>query len=177
MENNVDSFISKLVEKARQMDLPYISHYDNLITQYESTRNCSKILRNNFYDSTSTKLQNSFETDPECKLAVYLSNNPDLKKPEYGNIPEFERIKITRYRCGSHYLEIEKGRFQRKNREDRLCPCGRVQTLHHVILDCPLVDRHRLPEINSPYDFFQLDAKIICEFLLNGERRLGVQKS
>ena len=45
------------------------------------------------------------------------------------------------------------------------------------MLDCPLVDRHRLPDINSPYEFFQLDAKIIFEFLVNGERRLGFQRS
>ena len=36
------------------------------------------------------------------------------------DIPEFERVLITRYRCGSHNLKIEKGRYDRIERNMRL---------------------------------------------------------
>ena len=54
--------------------------------------------------------------------------NPDLSVPDALDITEFERSKITRYRCGAHNLEIEKGRFQRKVRDERLCKYAEVPT-------------------------------------------------
>ena len=45
------------------------------------------------------------------------------------DITEFERVLITRYRCGSHNLKIEKGRYDRIERNMRLCICQSVQTL------------------------------------------------
>ena len=175
MENNEESYITKLVTKARQLDLSYINYYDHLVTHYTSPENCVKVLRKDIQESLKHKFQNSFEADAENKLGAYLLVNPELNCPEIGNIPEFERIKITRYRCGAHYLEIEKGRFQRKNREDRLCMCGDVQTLSHVILDCPLVTR--IPQATSLKEFFKLDTRIISDFLTSCEKRLKIQRS
>ena len=90
------------------------------------------------------------------------------------NIPEFERIIVTRYRCGSHYLEIEKGRYQRKQRDDRLCLCQEnVQTMHHIVLHCPLLDT--LPDIISLSDFFQLDTRTITRYLKHCENVLHIR--
>ena len=41
----------------------------------------------------------------------------DLSRPDLLDVPEFERAKITRYRCGAHYLEIEKGTIEGKKNE------------------------------------------------------------
>ena len=64
-------------------------------------------------------------------LGVYYSINSELNQYLVDDIPEFERVVITRYRCGSHDLKIEK-----TDREIRLCVCQQVQTLEHVVLVC-----------------------------------------
>ena len=47
-------------------------------------------------------------------------------------------------RLSSHNLHIETERWARLNREDRLCPCGAIQTESHALFDCPLsVDLRR----------------------------------
>ena len=92
--------------------------------------------------------------DGESKLGVYRQINPNLKPFTTDQpIPEFERINITRYRTGSHNLQIEKGRHNRTSREDRLCICQTgIQTLNHVIFLCPLTKR--LPDISNLHEFF-----------------------
>ena len=55
---------------------------------------------------------------------------------------EFERILVSRYRCGSHNLRVESGRLCNPKipRENRICICGLdIQTLHHCLFDCPLL--------------------------------------
>ena len=172
IESKNESYLSKLVSTARSINLPYLLHYEKLVTQYGSPENCLKTLHNEFYQTWHAKISNAV-TDAESKLGVYKSINVDLLCPDTGKIPEFERIVITRYRCGSHYLQIEKGRFQGKKREDRLCSCQEVQTLHHVIFHCPLVNR--IPQITTISDFFQLDCRFITSFLKNCEKILHIK--
>ena len=63
-----------------------------------------------------------------------------LSTPEYINKTMFEtdRLLLTRFRCGSHSLLIEKGRYSKIPRDERLCSCRRgVQTIIHCFNDCP----------------------------------------
>ena len=67
--------------------------------------------------------------------------NPDLVSwiPTPQLILEFERKLITRYRTGSHSLNIEVMRYSGTKRSDRLCLCKLgVQTIWHIFMDCPL---------------------------------------
>ena len=49
------------------------------------------------------------------------------------------RIPLTRFRTGSHSLNIELGRYSAISQENRLCKCNRdVQTILHILRDCPL---------------------------------------
>ena len=82
-------------------------------------------------------MNNSLNNDRDSKLGVYCSINSELKPYLDDDIPEFGRVVITRYRCGSHDLNIEKGRHEKVDRETRLCVCKNVQTLEHVVLECP----------------------------------------
>ena len=59
------------------------------------------------------------------------------------------RISYTQFRISAHRLAIETGRWNRRGRgrlpiEERLCPCGAVQTELHVFEDCPLTREIRL---------------------------------
>ena len=64
------------------------------------------------------------------------SINPSLSlHPLYNTcIPEHERIATTRLRLSSHSLAVEKGRWSRIPREERLCSCGEgVHDEAHVL--------------------------------------------
>ena len=69
--------------------------------------------------------------------------NPDLSKPANINLFEIDRIRVTRYRVGSHNLKIETGRMSNPvvPREDRLCSCRMdIQSLKHCVTNCPLLE-------------------------------------
>ena len=59
------------------------------------------------------------------------------------SIPDRDRVFATRLILSSHKLAIETGRWSHIPREDRLCPCGLIQTEEYVICHCPLSDHIR----------------------------------
>ena len=176
LQENNTSYLNRLVTLARHRELPYIGYYDSLVNEYVSATNCVTSLHNAIRDKWSTKINNAFSNDSDSRLGVYKLITPDLVPVKHENIPEFERIVVTRYRCGSHYLEIEKGRMQQRDREQRLCICNRneIQTLHHVIFKCHLTER--LPNITSLKEFFELGSSEIVNFLKNCEKTLHIRR-
>ena len=122
---------------------------------YSSPTECRTVLENSFRDKWSKKLVDARQKDADSRLGVYFLVNPNLIAAKTNHIPEFERILITRYCCGSHYLAIEKDRMQGRDRENRLCSCRKVQTLHHIIFECPLVDKPI--QVTSLNEFFDLN--------------------
>ena len=69
------------------------------------------------------------------------------------NVFESHRVAFTRFRVSSHSLAVETGRWNRRGRgrlpvEERLCPCGEIQTEEHVVNSCPL-SQH----IRDEYEF------------------------
>ena len=83
--------------------------------------------------------------DRDSRLGTYIQVNPSLSTPVYINAVMFEtdRIILTRFRCGSHSLAIEKGRYSNTPCDERLCSCGEVQTIIHCFTACP-VTQHLL---------------------------------
>ena len=90
-----------------------------------------------------TKIMNSNSN----RLIFYKSINPifDIHDiyTKNCNVNEIQRVSWTRLRLSAHSLAIEKGRWNRRGRgrlpvEERLCPCGQVQTEAHVIENCIL---------------------------------------
>ena len=78
--------------------------------------------------------------------------NPDLTVDvcyaKGNNVSERHRIAYSQFRLSGHKLAIESGRWNRRGRgrlpvEERLCPCGSVQTELHVLESCPLTDNIR----------------------------------
>ena len=106
---------------------------------------CIVSKKNNFIEQIKGKFVTASTNDENSKLGTYMMINPTLSKPNYERKLEFQRVIITRYRTGSHNLRIEKDRkIPNSNREDRICLCNTgVQTIKHVLLDCPLLTECR----------------------------------
>ena len=64
------------------------------------------------------------------------------------------KYSLTRFRTSSHDLEIEKGRYNRIRREDRLCKLcnlNQIETEYHFLLICPFYRDLRLQYIKRYY--------------------------
>ena len=74
------------------------------------------------------------------KRKTYLEMNPLLIQPTAyisSVIKEYHRIEYTRFRLSSHNLQIERGRWSRTPREQRLCDCGNhIQDERHALFFC-----------------------------------------
>ena len=106
----------------------YVTYYKQLETTYHSSQNCTKMLKEKFSLRWSTKIMQELIVDPDSRLGTYKLINPQLKPCFMKNLPEFERIQITRFRTGSHKLYIERGLNPYIRRELRVCLCENVQT-------------------------------------------------
>ena len=65
---------------------------------------------------------------------------------------------MTRFRTGSHSLQIEIGRYSGTPRENKKCICNTgVQTIWHIFVDCPLTrDLLENYTINRIEDIFEI---------------------
>jgi hypothetical protein len=83
------------------------------------------------------------------KLRTYARLKEELGFEQYLNSPNIKgRRHMTRLRGGSNCLRIERGRWERKAVEERVClMCndGRVEDEEHFMLDCALYEDLRKP--------------------------------
>ena len=132
---------------------------------------CETILQNELKNNYKQKIQAAAAEDENSRLGAYLQVNPDLIKPIFQRKPEFNRVCISRYRCGSHNLMIEKGRFQPfVERNERVCKCNNgIQSLRHVVLMCPLLrnirDKYNVTDLQNGVmnEQFLMEMEIILE--------------
>ena len=86
-------------------------------------------------------------------------------------INELHRMAYTQFRISSHRLAVETGRWNRRGRgrlpmEERLCPCGAVQTEIHVLEDCPVTGEIRLTHgFNSWQDLSAMETDKVAKIL------------
>ena len=172
------SSLEKLLNKARNIRLPYIAQFENLLVKYDSAINCEVTLQSEFANKFSQQIKHAYYIDIDSKLGTYLQVNPDLIPPIYQNkMFELERIHITRIRTGSHNL-IETGGFSTPKvpRELRLCMCGNdIHTLRHVLLmDCVIVLHFMDSEtLHSVSEFFNWNH--IHEYIVMISKMLKVE--
>ena len=166
-----DHYITKLVRIGESTD--YIKYYRNLMNTHTDVKTCNDTLKRNFKDWFRDKFEKAAREDSDSKLGTYLMINPELESPEYNLKIEYQRVLITRYRTGSHNLRIEKDRrFPNSKREDRVCRCNMgVQTVRHVIMDCPLLQSSR-----QKHGIDNIQSGIANdEFLMEMECTLGIK--
>ncbi len=166
-------YISKLITTANANNVRYIMYYNNLQELYVDTTNCINVMKKEYETKFSQSFRDAFQSDENSRLGAYLHVNPSLTRPMYDNKLEFQRIRITRYRTGSHNLSIEKGRmYGNVAREQRLCACNMdVQSLKHVLLDCQLLN-----EIRMKYGVTDVEKGVMNDcFLVEMEHILGIK--
>ena len=91
-------------------------------------------------------LKQNISLSDSSRNITYKEMNPDLTVHDVytcrHGVREDHRISFSRFRLSAHWLAVEVGRWNRRGHgrlplEERLCPCGMVQTEDHVINECP----------------------------------------
>ena len=152
-------------------------YYTNLEATYTTPKECENTLSTEFRASNRAKIATKANNDPDSRLGVYMSVNPDLSSPTQSHgVLEFERVLLTRYRSGSHNLRIETGRLccPKIPRENRTCLCGLgVQSLRHCLFECILLE-----EVFQGVEYTTLEEAInspnIVNVLMDVERVLKI---
>ena len=93
-----DSSLSKLIQNAKLINLPYIKYYENLLSVYGTAVNCEKELRAHFTKLSIQRIENAYNNDIDSKLGAYFQVNPNYTTPSFVNMFEIERINIKRIR-------------------------------------------------------------------------------
>ena len=172
LDNNPEHPLKDLIDQGLAANLPYLKYYTNLQSIYTSPKNLEDVLTKEFRDSTATKIITKSNNDADSRLGVYLEINPNLEAPVHRHdVLEFERVLLTRYRCGSHNLMIEVGRLSNPKiaREDRLCEChSGIQSLRHCLFDCPL-----LQEIHQDYEYTTVEEAFNSPEIVNVLVKIG----
>ena len=174
-----DTKLAKLILRAKELNIRYIKYYVELEEMYKTTTNCMKTLSATYKNIWKERISDAYEEDCDSKLGSYLTVNPLLKNPNVNYTRrtfELERILVTRFRTGSHNLRIETGRFcyPKVERQARLCLCNEtVQTVTHVLINCPLLQHLRTREIDSVERYFEWDG--IYNFLITAVKVLKIE--
>ena len=152
MENNPESALCYFVRQAELLNIKYVKHYQQLESRYQSPDNCLESMQLEYQALWKSKFEKS-RNDVDSRLGIYIRINPALTKPAYISkvMLETDRELLSKFRCGSHSLNIEIGRFARPHvpREERLCRCNEgLQTILHCFNECEIVK----PYIGRSYE-------------------------
>ena len=83
----------------------------------------------------------------EGKLIFYSKLKEKYNKENYLNMKNIEyRKMITNIRISTHRLNIETGRYQNINKEERvcnLCNLNEIESEEHFLFKCPIYNQHR----------------------------------
>ena len=113
-------------------------------------------------------MYNMFKTDPTFEKYLECVTNTN------------HRTELARFRCSSHNLEIEIGRYnynrvERQNRVCRCCNMGIIEDEHHFLLVCPSfsdIRRQCLPSYYSRWPSVTKFKKIMTESQSSVVKRL-----
>ena len=174
-ERRTKFLLSKLTNP--DIDEPFIVVYN--LCRNNNTHGykfCEATMTNPSTSNTVAMKCEKYSTS-RTKFATYMELNPQLTVHSmYSNplIPEHQRIATTRFRLSSHNLLVEKLRWSRVPREQRLCPCNRwsIQDEYHVVNECQKSEicrekfKNTLTFPKPLYELFNKDNNNnVCEFI------------
>ena len=118
--------------------------YNEKITKLQLD-NMIRSVHDQYYQQLFSDLRNSPKLDTYCLIKTTFETEKYLTKVTNVN----HRIALTKFRCATHKLLIEEGRYRNIPREDRICiKCNmnEVETEYHFLLVCPFYRdiRHRI---------------------------------
>ena len=149
-----NSALSKVIRFGNLERIKFLKYYRSLSDTYHTPRLCKETIETNYKLEWERKIRAKAIVDVNSRLGTYYRINPQLQSyvPKPQVMLESERKLITRFRTGSHSLNIEVGRYSAIIQENRLCKCNRdVQTVWHIMHDCPLTR-----DLVHDYDFQDL---------------------
>ena len=126
------------------------------------------IIRNTLRENYSQSWKN--EMNSMSKLEIYRTLKHEIKPEQYVKaiyLTNSQRRYIAMCRAGILPIEIEKGRWRGKPREERLCKqcnTGVVEDMNHFLMDCP-----KYQEIRTKY--LQLDN--LQDIMIKANRNLA----
>ena len=145
---NPNSPVSAIYKQAFDCNTQFIRHYKKLEGMFDTPQKCYDHYVQEFKEQVQLKIRQKFNNDPDSALGTYYRVNPRLQTPIFNHsivCHELDRKIITRYRTGCHMLKIQAGRLAGVRREERVCSCQRdLQTLAHVLFDCPVTENIRV---------------------------------
>ena len=152
--------IEKLIRTFKLVDVP------NNKFKKTSKENIENYFKNNW------KLE--MGSTESARLNVYKAINKNFCTAKHLHLPFHLRKAVSKIRCSSHSLEIEKGRHNGTPREERICKnCqnGTIENEEHFLINCstyqPLRDHFRV-NFDNIYDFLQTDdQEQLAKFLLS----------
>ena len=160
-----------VLKTAIAKNVHYLRHYINLHKNFEIDTACFKYYRENFIYNTKASIVSKATLNEYSIYNDFLKLNSDKKSPEFYHsysTSEPNRMIVTKYRTGSHYLHINTRRTANIPRTERLCKCLEIQTLHHVIFDCIYTRCIQLdPNIQNLKNIFELDTHLIAGVLIH----------
>ena len=160
IESNPESPIAKLYKIAIIAKIPYLKHYIDLHETFANEHDCYKFYLQKDLNGIQTRLRLKAESDNDGIQGTYLRINTNLETPLYYHIytiREPDRAILTKYRTGSHSLNVQRGRSNCTQRADRLCKCKLgIQDLNHVLFHCNLTQdlRHQNFQYKNLFEFF-----------------------
>ena len=109
-----EAAISKVLRVGEANRIGFVKHYTSLINLYANPKVCQEQLQISYKSKWSNTLRFKAESDADSRLGTYLRINPEMKSwiPKPQSILEVERKLVTRFRTGSHSLNIEIGRYK-----------------------------------------------------------------
>ena len=179
IEEDPDSEISKVLKMAIDKNIQYLRHYQKLHRDYANKQECYKHYKNCFEIKMKQDIINKTSVPSYSILDDYVLINDNLQSPKFYHeyiLTEVDRHIVTRYRCGSHFLKINTGRYNRSPIEKRLCKCKQVQTLQHVLFECILTEPMRHGNFPSNFNDFFTNSVFAATKLCQMERILKIRK-
>ena len=163
-------FRKMLTEREYMVDDPFMFVW--LLVSHAKTP-CARYIESLMTANPSldtAKMMARVKESPKSRYLTYRTdvNTELVQHPMYRDItiPEHNRIVVTRIRLSSHNMAIEKGRWSRVPRDQRLCSCGEVQTEAHIISQCPSTSyiREQNPEVNFNLpSFFDEEPRVMVK--------------
>ncbi len=172
-KNNYTSpYITYIQRSLDDLGLTYLFNID---TNHSTKQNVSLIKQRS--SDQYTQIWND-DVNKSSKSHFYKMIKSDPCFEEYLDIMPFkQRLTLTKYRLSNHNLPIEKGRWVKIEREQRLCPTCIIPTIGdevHYLYECPKFNDERQKHMKKY--FYKRPNVLKTNELFNSQNRQTLSK-
>ena len=154
LDKSPETEIFKLINRAN--DTAYIKYYKNLEQMYSSGDKVFNKINDQFYEECWKKINDADDSKTKLKTYLDIYENCEITPETSLSLKDHTRCQqktLSSYIMSSHNLEIEKGRWSRTPKEERVCKqctSGSVETLCHFLYQCDKFNHIRNRYTNFP---------------------------